>query len=108
MTKYYPGTQITYGTTVTNNGVLATPATIAFQYKESSWGGWTSVTPNLISTGVYTANVTPTLGGALFWQWKTTGPAVVQEGMTYIEPSAFSSNGFYGYDYGFGPYFWGW
>jgi hypothetical protein len=108
MTKYWPNTQITYRTTVKNNGVLAGPTTITFQYKIGRWGTWTSVTPATISTGIYTASVTPTYGGPLYWQWRTTGPAVQEEGMTLIECSEFDTTGYgYNYDYGFGSYYYG-
>jgi hypothetical protein len=90
MTKYYPGTAITYTAPIYNNGVLATPTTITFQYKEGRDGAWTSVTPATSTTGIYTATVTPLYGGALYWQWKTTGPAIVSEGFTLIEKSEFS------------------
>lgn len=103
MTRYWPNTQITYQTTVRNNGALATPTTITFQYKIGRWGAWTSATPAALSTGVYAVYITPTYGGPLYWQWKTTGPAVQEEGMTMIEGSEFDTTGYgYQYDYGFG------
>lgn len=103
MTRYWPNTEITFRTTVHNNGVLATPATISFQWKICSWGEWHSETPATTVVGIYTALVTPTYGGPLYWQWKTTGPAVQEEGMQMIEGSQFDTTGYgYQYDYGFG------
>ena len=101
MTRYYPGTDIVYNFQVYNTGILSTPTTAAFQYKIGRDGAWTSVTPVAVSTGVYTATVNPTFGGALFWRWKTTGPAYAEEGMDMIENSEFDTTG-YQYDYGFG------
>lgn len=103
MTRYWPNTQITYQTTVRNNGVLATPATITFQWKICHWGAWQTATPAALSTGVYAVYITPLYGGPLYWKWKTTGPAVQEEGMTLIEGSEFDTTGYgYNYDYGFG------
>ena len=103
MTRYWPNTQITFQTTVKNNGVLATPTTISFQYKICRWGQWLSATPSALSTGIYTVSVTPTYGGPLYWKWQTTGPAVQEEGMNMIEGSQFDTTGMgYLYDYGFG------
>lgn len=103
MTQYYPGTDIVYRFEVYNNGVLTTPPTATFQYKIGRCGAWTSVTPVEQSTGIYTATVNPTYGGALYWQWKTTAPNYAEEGMDLIESSQFDTTG-YGYDYGFGYY----
>ena len=102
MTRYYPNTDIIYRNEVRVAGVLTDATTITFQYKLGKWGAWTSVTPLHPSTGVYTATVTPSYGGALFWQWKTTGPNASEEGMTYVEPSEFDDQSYpyRHYDYG--------
>ncbi len=102
MTRYYPGSDIVYQTTITNNGAVADPTTIAFQYKLGRWGNWTSVTPVKVSTGLYTATVNPTYGGSLYWQWKTTGPNFVDEGYDYVTPSEFNTYDapITNYDYG--------
>ena len=91
MTRYYPGTDIVYKQTITNNGVLSPPASIAFQYKIGRWGNWISVTPVNVSTGVYTATVNPAYGGTLYWQWKTTGPNFVDEGYDRVIGSEFNT-----------------
>lgn len=103
MTRYFPGTDIVYKMSVSNNGVLSPPATIAFQYKIGHQGVWIPVTPANPSTGVYTATVNPAYGGAIFWQWKTTGPNLVDEGMDYCTHSEFNYNWptWGNYDYGF-------
>lgn len=103
MTRRYPGTDIVYRFSVYNNGVLSTPASIAFQYKIGSDGAWTAATPVEQETGVYTATVNPSYGGALFWQWKTTGPNYAEEGMDYITPSRFDNS-----DWPWGHYDYGW
>lgn len=104
MTKYWPNTQMTFRTQVQNNGVLVTPTTITFRWKICRDGAWNTETPAAISTGIYEAYPTPTFGGPLYWQWKTTGPAVSEEGMVLIEGSQFDNTGWgWQYDYG-----WGW
>lgn len=105
MTRYWPNTQITYQTTVKNNGVLATPATIAFKWKIGRDGAWNTEAPVALSTGVYAVYPVPMYGGPLYWMWQTTGPAVQEEGMTMIEGSQFDNTGYgWVYDYGFGGY----
>lgn len=105
MTRYYPGTQITFNTTVKNNGVLVTPTTILFKYKICRWGEWLSATPAASAVGVYSVQVTPLYGGPLYWRWVTTGPAVSEEGMQMIEGSQFDTTGQgYYYDYGWGGF----
>lgn len=93
MTKYWPNTQLTLRTTVTNNGALADPATIEFRWKLFRDGQWNSVTPVEVSTGIFEASFTPTFGGPLYWQWKTTGPAVSEEGHFLVEGSQFDNTG---------------
>jgi len=104
MSKIWPNTQLTFQTVVRNNGVLATPTTITFQWKLYRDGAWQTATPAALSTGVYAAYITPTYGGPLYWMWTTTGPAVSEAGVTMIECSPFDNTG-YGwlYDYGWGP-----
>ena len=107
MTRYWPNTEITFQTTVKNNGALATPTTIGFKWKIGHHGAWTTETPVALSTGVYAVYVTPTYGGPMYWRWVTTGPAVSEEGFLMIECSEFDTTG-YGasYDYGFGGGVW--
>ena len=105
MTRYYPGTDIIYQQTITNNGVLATPTTIVFQYKISRVGDWIQVTPAIVSTGVYTATVNPTYGGTLFWQWKTTGPNFVAEGYDYVTKSEFNNYDLPNFIYDYGRFY---
>ena len=102
MTRRYVGTDLEYQTQVLMGITLTTPASITFQYKYGKFGQWNSVTPSAISTGIYKATVNPTMGGALFWMWKSTTPNITEEGMTYIQPSEFTNENLYtNYDYGF-------
>lgn len=108
MTRRWPNTDYTFPLVVRNNGALATPDTITFQWKLGRCGAWNSVTPlNVVTadypTGYYTAVATPLWGGPLFYKWQTTNPAVQEEDMIMIEGSEFSAQG-YSYDYGFGGY----
>lgn len=105
MTKYWPGTQLTFRTQVTSNGVLATPATIEFKWKMFRDGQWNTETPSEVETGVYEVYPVPTFGGPLYWMWKTTGPAVSEEGFVMIEGSQFDNTGWGRYDYGWGCYY---
>ena len=103
MTKWFVGEDRNFTFTLKNNGAITDPLTIAFQYKEGTNGAWVTVAPVKVSSGIYTATVNPQWGGGVFWQWKTTTPNFVQEGMDYCQPSQFNLSlpNYGNYDYGF-------
>lgn len=90
MTRYWPGSSITFTTQVTVNGVLSDAAAISFKWKIGRSGAETTVTPIHAGSGIYEATIVPTEAGALFWRWDTDGTIdQAKEGHTMIEETQF-------------------
>lgn len=92
MTRYYPGSSITYSVPVTVGGVLTNEADTVFKWKIGRCGDEATVTPTHPSTGLYTVTIVPLESGCLFWRWDTDGTIdQAKEGHTIIEETQFAA-----------------
>jgi hypothetical protein len=91
MPRYYTGSKLTFTTTVKNNGILTDAASIYFKWKVGLYGTETTVTPTRTTTGTYTVDVVPLVGGNLYTRWDTDGTFdVATEPVINIHESAFA------------------
>jgi hypothetical protein len=72
-------------------GNLTNAPQITLKHKTGSHGNETVVTPTNVSTGVYSASITPTESGNLHYRWDTDGIYdVAKEGVVNVAESAFT------------------
>lgn len=91
MPRYVAGTTITLHQEVTVHDVDTATPEITFKWKMGRDGVEATITPTLISTGVYEVTVTPLTGGDLYYRWDTEGTLdTAQEGRLSIKESAFT------------------
>ncbi len=90
MTRLYADTETTETATFKDNGVLADPTAVTFEYRHQCENAWRSVTPTNPSSGVYNATFTPEYAGILYFRWKgSESPKISTQGSRLVERSAF-------------------
>lgn len=93
MQRLYPGSSVTFESTVLVEGVLTDAPAMTFDYTITRNGEQTKITPTRVSAGVYSATFTlpPLQSGNLHYQWNTNSPlGVVDQGKVNIAPSVFA------------------
>jgi hypothetical protein len=79
MALYTAGTLVTVtGTFTSSTGVLTNPTTIVLKYSQAGTTVVTTVTPSLISTGVYSADIDTTGFGTVQVLYEFIGTGAVQ------------------------------
>ena len=90
MARKYPGTPQTITNTFYSGSTPTDPTTITFKWRQGWYGAETIVTPTKIGTGIYSATITPSWGGNIYYRWESTGsPTVTYEGVINIAPTRF-------------------
>lgn len=90
MARLKAGQTVTLTLTVTDdNGDLEDATGLTFEWKQGFYGCVETVTPTRLSTGLYSVNIVPDLGGNVHYVWRSTASEICEEGVLSVKRSAF-------------------